>query len=140
MGLSGRDDDVEHALSIVTEPVRRAYQALIQKNKEYQQPKQEDAPELKEEEEEAKEKPGEEPRETQQKTTEPQRRLLADVLDQGGFGLCSEYALATTSAHVLRIKFNTTAESKEIFDSWMANGLPPKVSRFVKHKKHATTN
>ena len=48
------------------------------------------------------------------------------VLDQGNFGLCSEFALATCAAHSLQCKHGLFRSDETLLDKWHNNAMPPK--------------
>lgn len=48
------------------------------------------------------------------------------LLDQGSFGLCSEFSLATCAAHSLQCKYGLFLSDETLLDKWHSNTIPPK--------------
>ena len=56
----------------------------------------------------------------------PSKHQRMSVLDQGKFGLCSEFALATCAAHSLQCKYGLFLSDETLLDKWHNNSIPPK--------------
>jgi hypothetical protein len=52
--------------------------------------------------------------------------LCTGILDQGQFGLCTEYALALATSQALQVKYNKWYKAKSILDTWHNTAIPPK--------------
>ena len=53
---------------------------------------------------------------------------LLNPLDQGSFGLCSEFALATAVSNVLKLKYHFCFSSELILTTWLAVMVPSKAA------------
>ena len=56
----------------------------------------------------------------------PSKHQRMSVLDQGKFGLRSEFALATCAAHSLQCKYGLLLSDETLLDKWHNNSIPPK--------------
>lgn len=54
----------------------------------------------------------------------PQPPLAPEMLDQGSFGLCSAYAVATAVSQGLGAKYGICIEAGRLLDRWFDKGLP----------------